>query len=549
MRLASPASLPTQNPLSRLHHPFATRAHRAILGRDCGIIFRNTKWQVEDSKIGDYFAYAMIRIPVDEPAIGTNIRLLHIWSINAPPIHDARLEFWSRDVPDISILDAAAPGEHSAAFIGADWNAVPSPMIDDFPPTRSYSRLMPLGQLAHAGLVDSFRTLHPNGVAYTRHQVTDGQLVSARRIDSIWTSHSLVPYLQSVQTSPSTSDHSVVTLSLQSSKERTELGSGIWRLHREAHLQPGFELRLSQYVQQLPQATSQPPIQAWYSFVERIRATTANIANSQRQQSQKHARKRNQISSKLSQIDIRHGDENRRRFLELLTMLRLIDRTEAADTVKKRRALHELNMFVPTAWIIPKLESRAFASLPALKDCEGTHESLAAKLDAIRRFYTTFFTPTSADQTSEEASSVLLSSVRRKITSATRHKCDSPFTVAELQAVLKRSVDDSAPGMDGVTYPLLRTLGEPALERLCAMGNALLRGHSLPDGEPNLRGVMLPKKGDLSQLKNYRPLSLPLLPSASLEAPSQRDSRQRRKRSLLARRQASFLGVIQARML
>lgn len=321
MRLASPASLPTQNPLSRLHHPFATRAHRAILGGDCGIIFRNTKWQVEDSKIGDYFAYAKIRIPVDEPAIGTNIRLLHIWSIHAPPIHDARLEFWSRDVPNISILDAAAPGEHSAAIIGADWNAVPSPMIDDFPPTRSYSRLMPLGQLAQAGLVDSFRTLHPNGVAYTRHQVTHGQLVSARRIDSIWTSHSLVPYLQSVQTSPSTSDHSVVTLSLQSSKQRTELGPGIWRLHREAHLQPGFELRLSQYVQQLPQATSQPPIQAWYSFVERIRATTANIANSQRQQSQKHARKRNEISSKLSQIDIRHGDENRRLFLELLTML------------------------------------------------------------------------------------------------------------------------------------------------------------------------------------------------------------------------------------
>lgn len=85
MRLVNPAQLPTQNPLSRLHHPFATRGHRAILGKDCGIIFRNTKWQVEEHKIGDYFTYAKIRIPDDEPAIGTNIRLLHVWSINAPP--------------------------------------------------------------------------------------------------------------------------------------------------------------------------------------------------------------------------------------------------------------------------------------------------------------------------------------------------------------------------------------------------------------------------------------------------------------------------------
>ncbi|TKY84965.1 hypothetical protein EX895_006045 [Sporisorium graminicola] len=85
MRLVNPAQLPTQNPLSRLHHPFATRGHRAILGEDCGIIFRNTKWQVEDHNSGDYFTYAKIRIPDDEPAIGTNIPLLHVWSIDAPP--------------------------------------------------------------------------------------------------------------------------------------------------------------------------------------------------------------------------------------------------------------------------------------------------------------------------------------------------------------------------------------------------------------------------------------------------------------------------------
>lgn len=282
----------------------------------------------------------------------------------------------------------------------------------------------------------------------------------------------------------------------------------MWRLHREAHLYPGFELRLSQYADQLPRTVNLSPVQAWYRFVERIRATTSNVANSQRQQALKQANKRVTILGELTQIDIRHGDENRRRFLELLSLLRSIDRSEMANTIRTRRALHEANMFMPTSWIIPKMESRAFAGLPPLSDREGTHTTIVAKLRAIFRFYSTLFTPKPVDSNSKEAAAVLLASVRRSISSATKHACEAPFTVDELRKVLTRSVDDSAPGMDGLTYPLLRILNTPALERLCAMGNALFRGHSLPAGEPSLRGVLLPKKGDLSQLQNYRPLSI-----------------------------------------
>lgn len=179
MRLASPSSLPQSNPFLRLHHPFATVAHQAVLGHDTGILIRNTNWRVEDRKIGDYFTYAKIRIPANEPAFGTDTRLLHVWSIHAPPHDTSRRAFWDCDAPNLSILDAAAPGEHSAAIIGADWNAVHSPMIDNFPPVRDYIGVMPLGQLAQAGLVDSFRTLHPNSAIYTRHHVVRGQLVSA----------------------------------------------------------------------------------------------------------------------------------------------------------------------------------------------------------------------------------------------------------------------------------------------------------------------------------------------------------------------------------
>ena len=146
--------------------------------------------------------------------------------------------------------------------------------------------------------------------------------------------------------------------------------------------------------------------------------------------------------------------------------------------------------------------------METIKDQLGVHETVAAKLAAVHRFYTTLFTPKPQDQLSEEAAAVLLSAIRRRIKPSTRHALERPFTVDELRSVLERARELSAPGMDGVTYPLLHSVSCVSLERLTAMANALLRGQSLPAGEPKLRGVLLPKKGDLSNLANYRPLSI-----------------------------------------
>lgn len=186
MQLAAPSSLPHLNPLLRLH-PFANRGHQAVLGSDTGILIRNTTWEIEESSLSEYFTYARVHIPDSEPALGTNVRVLHLWSIHAPPIDADRTAFWNADVPGISRLDAAAAQPNSVAIVGSDWNAVGSPILDEFPRSNS-SRLLPLGQLAHAGLVDSFCTLHPTGIAYTRHNVVRGEMTAARRIDSVWVS-------------------------------------------------------------------------------------------------------------------------------------------------------------------------------------------------------------------------------------------------------------------------------------------------------------------------------------------------------------------------
>ncbi|SAM83594.1 related to Retrovirus-related POL polyprotein [Ustilago bromivora] len=165
-------------------------------------------------------------------------------------------------------------------------------------------------------------------------------------------------------------------------------------------------------------------------------------------------------------------------------------------------------MFCPMAWIIPKLESQSFATLPPLCDNRGTHNSPEEKLLAIQRFYTALFILMPSTQLTEEAASTLLSSVQGRISSTTHHLCEAPFTMDKLCSVLVQSQEMSTPGLDGISYPLFHILGTTALEKLCRLGNALLCGHHLPDGKPMLRGVLLPKKGDLGLLQNYHLLSI-----------------------------------------
>ncbi|KAJ1591774.1 hypothetical protein NDA12_002865 [Ustilago hordei] len=448
-----------------------------------------------------------VRIPDGAPALSDSIHMLHIWSIHVPLQHDAHQRFGSEDLPQLSRLDASSLDSRTAAIVGADWNAVDSRVLDVFPSTSS-AKQMPYGLLHQAGLVDAFRTLHPTASGFTRDTKILNRIVSAGRIDGISITSNLVPHLKSVTTRPSLSGHSIVSIRLGTSGSRIELGPRTWRLHGDAHLQHRFSLRIQQFANQLPPNINHAPVPSFFAFIERLRTTTAAISTSLSQARQRSDAQRHQLFQQLTSLDIRRGDDTRALFLHLLAHLRQLDTVHVQKSVSDCNRLHEINMFRPTAWVIPRLESRSFTATPEFVDNQDAHSTPAAKLLAICRFYTTLFTPKPRSTITEEAASILLGSVQRRIKSTTRHTIEAAFTVEELKAVLARSPESSAPGLDGLTYPLLQATSDIFLQRLCALGNALLRGHHLSEGEPMLRGVLLPKKGDLSQLANYRPLSI-----------------------------------------
>jgi hypothetical protein len=86
----------------------------------------------------------------------------------------------------------------------------------------------------------------------------------------------------------------------------------------------------------------------------------------------------------------------------------------------------------------------------------------------------------------------------------------APITIDELYDQVKRSPARSSPGNDGLGYQYLRILFqilslEPLL--LEVYNRALSQG-SIPLTWKDIRVRLLPKKGDLTDLKNWRPISL-----------------------------------------
>ncbi|KAE8257347.1 hypothetical protein A4X03_0g4697 [Tilletia caries] len=85
------------------------------------------------------------------------------------------------------------------------------------------------------------------------------------------------------------------------------------------------------------------------------------------------------------------------------------------------------------------------------------------------------------------------------------YQLSSPFTTDEVANALRLANRRASPGPDGLPYRVWSELLPIAGPLLASLANALGAGASL---EVTARTILLPKTGDLSNLANYRPISI-----------------------------------------
>jgi hypothetical protein len=169
----------------------------------------------------------------------------------------------------------------------------------------------------------------------------------------------------------------------------------------------------------------------------------------------------------------------------------------------------ELDMWRPTSWLVSAASSRSFAPMPDLDDNGARVAGDTRKLELIHAFYSALYTPDNSHDAHEEqdAADALLAGLPR-IGAAAAAALAAPITADEIHMATRRARLASAPGLDGLPFQVYK-LCPPLAPALAACANEMMAEHEPPAVMDNtLRGVLLPKKGDLGQLANYRPLSV-----------------------------------------
>ena len=80
--------------------------------------------------------------------------------------------------------------------------------------------------------------------------------------------------------------------------------------------------------------------------------------------------------------------------------------------------------------------------------------------------------------------------------------------VSEVQAAVQSLKTDKAPAPDGMTNTPLNTGGYELWKILTKLFNECLKSEDIPSQWKNSSTIIIPKKGDCEDLKNYRPITL-----------------------------------------
>ncbi|CAH2092277.1 unnamed protein product [Euphydryas editha] len=92
----------------------------------------------------------------------------------------------------------------------------------------------------------------------------------------------------------------------------------------------------------------------------------------------------------------------------------------------------------------------------------------------------------------------------------TRHYTEDipDVSLYEIRGALKQLKNNKAPGDDGITTELLKAGGKPVLVALQQLFDSVINTGSTPEAWSRSVVVLFFKKGDKTQLKNYRPIAL-----------------------------------------
>ncbi|KAE8222233.1 hypothetical protein CF326_g8414, partial [Tilletia indica] len=498
-------------------HAFLGPSHpapvTALLTRDTGIVIRSSNLVVESYAFGTHWCHIQVSLPPPlEPCHPfPPPSLLSIVSVHGPfrrpqwdPIHEAVTALHSDSIP---------------CLLGADWNSIADPILDssNARPTNT-PWAIPSAFLDPLTLTDTFRFLHPADPGWTYFRISHSSsgpiLTSARRLDTIHCSSSLLASLRTTESVHTSSDHRAVVSHFgppppaPPPREPDPASWHLsWALHPGLWQSPGFCAAVRAFAERYSPThdlSTISPTQAWKLFSHAARDQLHSLSITYGASRRFLLDRLSTISASLDAVDCCSPTDmaalpgllqQYRAALEALEM-------NLALPFSSRLAAAELRL---SSWLASAASSPRTTPLPDLCLHGIWYRTPEEKLGALHSFFSALYTPSPLPITFETDCAFLFHHLLSSLPPPISAQLSAPFCADEVAVALRFANRRASAGPDGLPYRVWIELLPVAGPLLADLANDLGSGAPL---EVEARSVILPKSGDLSDPGNYRPISI-----------------------------------------
>ena len=411
------------------------------------------------------------------------------------------------------LIDLSRP-----VFIASDFNSVLDPQVDrerrpsfvDRPSSRFQESGVALQSLLQqTQTYPLWRNLHPGRIAYSW---THGSGIFASRIDMIWAPVAMADLVQECEYHPSfLTDHQYLLVKC-CLRERLVMGPGVWKFNTSLLTDPSYVSLVNSFWSFWQTYQDHPDFHSvldwWDQGKFYLREFTQTFSKSKA--ADKRSRK-SHLTCQLHTLQLLFESGDRTAFTELCAVqqeLRSIALHEAKGAqVRTRYQWAEEGETSSSFFLNLESKRRSQETMLSIRDpATGiVHRDPFEILGVWRSYYADLFTAQECDCKAQDA---MLAKLSRCLSSAEREACEGVLTVEECFHALQGMPRGKTPQSDGFPMEFFVSCWQTLGADLVRVLNVAYETGQLSTSQPRGLIIMLCKKNDRLDTKNWRPISL-----------------------------------------